>query len=176
VSIGSDIWDSLTTFWTQRAWTVKFSSSATKMCRAHAIGLASTVLAALLCQGLHCILGSTVTNNFSWPSQGLQPCHMVPSLCFSPWDLPSWSLYCNRGCNVTRDFSWPHPNTLSSSAACLMCSLRSDPITDGCEATMWLLEIELRTSGRTVSALNCWAISPALILCILNQNISRVVW
>ena len=28
-------------------------------------------------------------------------------------------------------------------------------------ATMWLLGIELRTSGRTVSALNRWAISPS---------------
>ena len=28
--------------------------------------------------------------------------------------------------------------------------------------TMWLLGIELRTSGRVVGALNCWAISPAL--------------
>ena len=28
-------------------------------------------------------------------------------------------------------------------------------------ATMWLLGIELRISGRVVSALNCWAISPA---------------
>jgi hypothetical protein len=28
-------------------------------------------------------------------------------------------------------------------------------------ATMWLLGIELRTSGRATSALNCWAISPA---------------
>jgi hypothetical protein len=27
-------------------------------------------------------------------------------------------------------------------------------------ATMWLLGFELRTFGRTVSALNCWAISP----------------
>jgi hypothetical protein len=27
-------------------------------------------------------------------------------------------------------------------------------------ATMWLLGIELRTSGRAASALNCWAISP----------------
>ena len=27
-------------------------------------------------------------------------------------------------------------------------------------ATMWLLETELRTSGRTVNVLNCWAISP----------------
>ena len=30
-------------------------------------------------------------------------------------------------------------------------------------ATMWLLGIELRTSGRAVSALNRWAISPALL-------------
>ena len=29
-------------------------------------------------------------------------------------------------------------------------------------AIVWLLGIELRTSGRAVSALNCWAISPAL--------------
>ena len=29
-------------------------------------------------------------------------------------------------------------------------------------ATMWLLGFELRTTGRTVSALRCWAISPAL--------------
>ena len=29
-------------------------------------------------------------------------------------------------------------------------------------ATMWLLGFELRTSGRSVSALNHWAISPAL--------------
>jgi hypothetical protein len=28
-------------------------------------------------------------------------------------------------------------------------------------ATMWLLGIELRASGRAASALNCWAISPA---------------
>jgi hypothetical protein len=28
-------------------------------------------------------------------------------------------------------------------------------------ATMWLMEIELRTSGRAASALNLWAISPA---------------
>jgi len=28
---------------------------------------------------------------------------------------------------------------------------------------MWLLGFELRTSGRTVSALNHWAISPALV-------------
>ena len=31
-------------------------------------------------------------------------------------------------------------------------------------ATMWLLGIELRTSGRAVSALNCWAISPARLI------------
>jgi hypothetical protein len=48
------------------------------------------------------------------------------------------------------------------------CSLQThqkralDPITDGCEQpTMWVLGIELRTSGRTVSALNHCAISLA---------------
>jgi hypothetical protein len=30
-------------------------------------------------------------------------------------------------------------------------------------ATMWLLGIELRTSGRAVNVLNCWAITPAPI-------------
>jgi hypothetical protein len=34
-------------------------------------------------------------------------------------------------------------------------------------ATMWLLGIELRTSGRAASALNPWAISPALINLLL---------
>jgi hypothetical protein len=28
-------------------------------------------------------------------------------------------------------------------------------------ATMWLLRIELRTSGRAISSFNCWGISPA---------------
>jgi len=41
-------------------------------------------------------------------------------------------------------------------------------------ATMWLLGIELRTSGRAVSALNHWAISPAfwklLILALRRQR------
>jgi hypothetical protein len=32
-------------------------------------------------------------------------------------------------------------------------------------ATMWLLGIELRTSGRSATALNHWAISPVLIHC-----------
>jgi hypothetical protein len=32
-------------------------------------------------------------------------------------------------------------------------------------STMWLLGIELRTSGRAVSALNLWAISPAPNTC-----------
>jgi hypothetical protein len=31
-------------------------------------------------------------------------------------------------------------------------------------ATMWLLGTELRTSRRTISAPNCWVISPALVL------------
>jgi hypothetical protein len=34
-------------------------------------------------------------------------------------------------------------------------------------ATMWLLGIELRTSGRAVSALICWAISAAPEIFIL---------
>jgi hypothetical protein len=40
-----------------------------------------------------------------------------------------------------------------------------DPITDGCEPPVmgWLLEVELRTSRRAVSALNRWAISPPCI-------------
>ena len=38
-------------------------------------------------------------------------------------------------------------------------------------ATMWLLEIELRTSGRAVSALNLWAISPALFHTFLCEKI-----
>jgi hypothetical protein len=36
-------------------------------------------------------------------------------------------------------------------------------------ATMWLPGIELRTSGRAVSALNHWAISPALIFDVLKH-------
>jgi hypothetical protein len=31
---------------------------------------------------------------------------------------------------------------------------------------MWLLGIELRTFGRAISALNCWAISPARHMCV----------
>jgi hypothetical protein len=33
---------------------------------------------------------------------------------------------------------------------------------------MWLVGIELKTSGRAVSALNHWAISPALLLGTLS--------
>jgi hypothetical protein len=36
---------------------------------------------------------------------------------------------------------------------------------------MWLLGIELRTSGRGVGALNRWAISPALITSVLVSKI-----
>jgi hypothetical protein len=36
-------------------------------------------------------------------------------------------------------------------------------------ATMWLLGIELRTSGRVDSALNWWAMSPAPI-CLISKN------
>lgn len=38
----------------------------------------------------------------------------------------------------------------------------SDPVTDGCEpATVWVLRIEFRSSGRTANAFNYQAISPA---------------
>jgi hypothetical protein len=40
-------------------------------------------------------------------------------------------------------------------------------------AIMWLLGIELGTSGRAVSALNCWAISPAPALNISNGKTSK---
>jgi hypothetical protein len=40
-------------------------------------------------------------------------------------------------------------------------------------ATMWLLEIELKTSGRTLSAPNPWAISPAPI-CDIFFNYSFI--
>ena len=53
--------------------------------------------------------------------------------------------------------------------------LSSDPPEEGIKsdyrwlwATMWLLKIELRISGRTISALNRWAISPAPTVCVLN--------
>jgi hypothetical protein len=37
-------------------------------------------------------------------------------------------------------------------------------------ATMWLLGIELRTSGRAASALNCWATSPARLLSLRSST------
>ena len=43
----------------------------------------------------------------------------------------------------------------------------------GVWATMWLLGIELRTSGRAVSALNHWVIFPALLF-IFNLTQSRI--
>jgi len=42
-------------------------------------------------------------------------------------------------------------------------------------ATMWLLGIELRTSGKAVSALNHWAISPAPYWVIFNRKITIVL-
>ena len=36
----------------------------------------------------------------------------------------------------------------------------SELIINGCKPTMWLLGLELRTSGRAANALNCLAISP----------------
>ena len=42
------------------------------------------------------------------------------------------------------------------SACTPACQKRaSDPIIDGCEPPWWLLGIELRTSQRALSALNC---------------------
>jgi hypothetical protein len=41
--------------------------------------------------------------------------------------------------------------------------------------TMWLLGIELRTSGRAASALNFWAISPDLVLCFQRNQNSKTV-
>jgi hypothetical protein len=41
--------------------------------------------------------------------------------------------------------------------------------------TMWLLKIELRTPRRTTSALNCWAVSPALLDSITMENIGNWV-
>ena len=46
----------------------------------------------------------------------------------------------------------------------------SDPITDGCELPLWLLGIELRTSGRAVSAFNGWAISPIATMTTLIRE------
>jgi hypothetical protein len=43
-------------------------------------------------------------------------------------------------------------------------------------ATMWLLGIELRTSWRTVSALNHWAISPAPLRAFQNKGITVLNW
>lgn len=43
-------------------------------------------------------------------------------------------------------------------------------------ATTWLLGIELRTSGRMVSALSCWAISPAPKAWFLRTAIMWVPW
>ena len=42
-------------------------------------------------------------------------------------------------------------------------------------ATMWLLGIELRTSGRAASALNGWAISPAHQMYLIYQSY-QVLW
>jgi hypothetical protein len=68
----------------------------------------------------------------------------------------------------------------------------SDPITYGCEPPCGLLGIELRTSGRAVSALNSWTIFPAPTSVVLkfeflygaslgynlrpSYPVSRMVW
>ena len=43
-------------------------------------------------------------------------------------------------------------------------------------ATMWLLGFELRTTGRTVSALRCWAICPALSNTFSYNGSSHEEW
>jgi hypothetical protein len=43
-------------------------------------------------------------------------------------------------------------------------------------ANMWLLGIELKTSGRTAGALYCWAISPAELYTLLTQYIQSEGW
>jgi len=43
-------------------------------------------------------------------------------------------------------------------------------------ATMWLLGFELRTSGRAVSALNHWAISPALLFFFFFLITWSILW
>ena len=50
----------------------------------------------------------------------------------------------------------------------------SDPHYRWLWATMWLLGIELRTSGRATGALNHWAISPAPTGGVLRQGLAQV--
>ena len=54
-----------------------------------------------------------------------------------------------------------HALTLFYICVCSCLQTQQKRISDPITATMWLLGFELRTSGRVVSALNCWAISPA---------------
>jgi hypothetical protein len=42
-------------------------------------------------------------------------------------------------------------------------------------ATMWLLGVELRTSGRAANALNCWTISPAPSVFLFLRQI-LIIW
>jgi hypothetical protein len=58
------------------------------------------------------------------------------------------------------------------------CRLSSDTPEEGIRphyrwlwTTMWLQGIELRTSGRAVSVLNCWAISPAPQIFVFNTDL-----
>jgi hypothetical protein len=43
-------------------------------------------------------------------------------------------------------------------------------------AIMWLLGIELRTLGRAVSDLNCWAISPAPVVGFINKDVLKSIY
>ena len=55
-----------------------------------------------------------------------------------------------------------------------------DFIIDGCKLPMWLLGIELRTSGRGHRALNLWAISPTLadvlLMSLLSIYVDGYIW
>ena len=85
-----------------------------------------------------------------------------PALGISEQNYPLW--FCVYVCVFFLQISWIF--------VCLFCYLwiyceclqthqkrASDPITDGLWATLWVLGIELGTSGREVSALEHWVIS-----------------
>jgi hypothetical protein len=55
---------------------------------------------------------------------------------------------------------------------CCVCMRESDPLEQELQlwAVMWVLGTEPRSSGRAVSALNCWAISIALFLILVLEK------
>jgi hypothetical protein len=85
------------------------------------------------------------------------------------WETVSWEKFCSAGCRENR---FLFLNFFLRIYLFLLCMsillLSSDTPEEGIRshyrwlwATMWLLGVELRTSGRAVGALNRWAISPA---------------